>query len=167
MNSEKIFYTRIKFWSGSKMSLRSPIIFLKDGNIRSRKAGTATLKFRLKKSTMSIRLVSRASSRLNRSPPTNAHKMLRTERLKIPLLKSTILSGSEVDWSLMTWINSRISSWIISSADVRPNPRSLRCRKVNRLCSRKKSPSINIKPVLVLYSNHQIKFKFSFPLPCH
>ena len=75
----------------------------------------------------------------------NAHKIFITETEKRPL-KSTFPSALLLAVSVISCINSHISSIIWFSMDVFPKPKSRRWRTVNLRCSCHKGPWLNINP---------------------
>ena len=75
----------------------------------------------------------------------NAHKIFITETEKRPL-KSTFPSALLLAVSVISCINSLISSIIWFSMDVFPKPKSRRWRTVNRRCCCHKGPWLNINP---------------------
>lgn len=157
-------------WIGWNKDVFNPNSLEIDGKRRTRMSGTGmlprtTLPVFRNWSTQLNSFLNSSSWRWKRLPPTIAHKMLITDRLNFPW-KSTTRLGSDWADSLMSLINSWISFNIWSSIDVFPNPKSLRWRKVNRLCSCQNGPSEKISPALLTFEEYQKEIEIKFGANC-
>ena len=152
-------HTKTNFCKGSNKSFPVPNSFGMMGKLRTRNWGTGNMTMPMfpllaNLSTSKTRFLKVMSSRWNRLPPIIAHRILMTETLNMDL-NSTVWLRSDSDDSLISLIKSWISSIIWSSIDVFPNPKSLKWRNVNRLCSCQNGPSEKIKPEysIIIISN--------------
>ena len=144
----------MKLWRRLNRSIGIPSHLAMIGNCRTRNAGTGArispmLAVLLTSLMSKTSLLKATVSRSNRWPAKMAHKMLMTGTLNIDL-NSTRPLGSDLDDSLISSINSTITSIIWSSIEVLPKPKSLKWRNVNLLCSCHNGPDVKIKPVSVL-----------------